>query len=388
MRSVDVAERRARLGVRHGLAAQQTGAVGAARAVVALHATDPCTVFLSVRARDPAATVGSVERELYEERSLVRMLGMRRTVFVVPVDLAPVVQASSTRDVVARSRRTYTKLVTEAGVGDGAWLRELEASTLRALEARGEATAQQLSADEPLLRTKVALAEGKSYGGSVNVTSWVLFLLAGEGRVVRGRPLGSWTSTQYRWSPVASWLPGGLPELPVEESRVELVRRWLRAYGPGTVADVAWWTGWTVGQVRLALRSLDVVEVSLDHGAALLLSDDVEPVAAPPPWVALLPALDPTPMGWKERGWWLGPYAPQLFDRNGNVGPTVWADGRVVGGWAQRPSGEVVWRLFEDIGAAAAADVEAEAARVERFVGEARVVPRFRTPLERELSSS
>jgi hypothetical protein len=102
---------------------------------------------------------------------------------------------------------------------------------------------------------------------------------------------------------------------------------------------------------------------------------------------ALLPGLDPTPMGWQERSWFLGPHAPPLFDRTGNIGPTVWWEGRVIGGWAQRPSGEVVCRLLEDAGSAAAAAVEAEAARLASWLGAARVTPRFRTPLERELSA-
>ena len=76
-----------------------------------------------------------------------------------------------------------------------------------------------------------------------------------------------------------------------------------------------------------------------------------------------------------------------LFDRSGNPGPTVWADGRVVGGWAQRPDGEVVVRLLEDVGADVAAGAAAEAERVSAWLGDRRVTPRFRTPLERELVS-
>ena len=79
---------------------------------------------------------------------------------------------------------------------------------------------------------------------------------------------------------------------------------------------------------------------------------DDGPVAGPAePWAALLPGLDPTAMGWQERDWYLAPdLRSALFDRSGNVGPTVWWDGRVVGGWAQRASGEVVWRLLDTDG--------------------------------------
>jgi hypothetical protein len=119
----------------------------------------------------------------------------------------------------------------------------------------------------------------------------------------------------------------------------------------------------------------------------VVLAEDLEPVAAPEPWAALLPALDPTPMGWSERGWFLGEHGPLLFDRSGNIGPTVWADGRIVGGWAQRRDGEIALRLLEDVGSEARAAMEAAAARMVSWIGEVRFTPRFRTPLERELSA-
>jgi hypothetical protein len=92
-------------------------------------------------------------------------------------------------------------------------------------------------------------------------------------------------------------------------------------------------------------------------------------------------------MGWKDRSWFLGGHAPALFDRSGNIGPTIWWDGRIVGGWAQRKDGEVVCRLLEDAGADAQAAIAAQVERLTPLLGAARVTPRFRTPLERELTS-
>jgi hypothetical protein len=193
----------------------------------------------------------------------------------------------------------------------------------------------------------------------------------------------------YRWVPMDRWVDGGLEPWPPERAHDELVRRWLRAFGPGTQRDIGWWAGWTVARTKATLKRLGAVEVSMgDDRTGYVLPDDLEPTRRPDPWVALLPALDTTTMAWKDREFYLGEHATALFDRNGNAGPTIWVDGRVVGGWGQRPNAEVVTRLFEDVGREAAAAIDAEADRVARFVDGQRVTPRFRTPLEAELASA
>ncbi|MBA2624620.1 MAG: winged helix DNA-binding domain-containing protein, partial [Acidimicrobiia bacterium] len=149
-----------------------------------------------------------------------------------------------------------------------------------------------------------------------------------------------------------------------------------------------WWTGWTAGVAKAALGGLAHVEVGLDGGATgLVLAEEDEPTPAAETWVALLPALDSTVMGWQGRDWYLGDHGPALFDRNGNAGPTVWADGRIVGGWAQRRDGAIALRFLEDTVAATEAAVHDEADRLMSWLGPVRFTPRFRTPLERELSA-
>jgi hypothetical protein len=115
------------------------------------------------------------------------------------------------------------------------------------------------------------------------------------------------------------------------------------------------------------------------------MPDDVDDVAEPDDWVALLPSLDPTVMGWKSRDWYLGGHAGELFDRNGNAGPTVWADGRVIGGWTQMGDGEIRVELLEPVAAKISAMVDEEAGRLREWFGDSRITPRFRTPLEKRL---
>jgi hypothetical protein len=381
---IGIGQRRARLGVRHLLAAKAAAAGEVAEAMVALHATDPATVHLAIAARQRVPDILGVENALYEDRVLVRMLGMRRTMFVVRSGLVPVVQEACTRDVAARLRSRLEQHLAEVGK-TGAWLAEVEDSVAAALAARGSATAAALSLDEPRLRTELAYAPDKSYGAKAYITTRVLGLLAADGRIVRGRPRGSWLSGQYSWAMLDSWLPGRVAWSP-EAARAELARRWLASYGPAPIADLRWWTGWTAAQTKKALAEVGPAEVDLDGVPGIALAGDLDPVPAPEPWVALLPGLDPTPMGWQSRDWFLGPHAPALFDRSGNIGPSVWADGRIVGGWAQRADGEIVCELLEDIGTEATATITAEAARLQHWLAGVRVTPRFRTPLERKLS--
>ncbi len=397
MHRMDAAERRRRLAVRHGLAPApgggQAGAADVTRRLVALHATDPATVYLSLRARmTRSVTAEEISGALYERRELVRMLAMRRTVFVVPAESVPLIQASTTDRIAAEQRALLVKLLVAAGIGPDpqTWLADVECSVLRALASRGgTATAAELSAAEPRLKTTVVLAAGKSYEARPAITSRVLLVLAAQGRIVRGRPVGSWLSQQYRWVLAEHWLPGpgrAAADVDAAAARSEVARQWLAAFGPAPLADLKWWTGWSLTQVRQAAASVGAVEVELGGGTGAALPDDLGSTPAPQPCVTLLPALDPTVMGWSDRSWFLGPHGKALFDVNGNAGPTIWLNGRVVGGWAQRGDGEVAVRLLEDVGSDAASLVQAEAERLAAWLGEVRVVPRFRTPTERELS--
>jgi hypothetical protein len=389
VRRFSVEERRARLARRHFLASRARDPVELAGGLVGLHATDPVTVYLSARARLKSFSVAGLERALYDERGLLRMIGMRRTLFVVPLDLAAVVKAACTNAIAEAQRRRYAKLIEEGGItlNGLAWLEEAGEATLQALAACGQASARELSAEVPQLQEKISFGEGKNWAGTIGMTTWVLFLLAAEGRIVRGRPRGTWTSSQWSWAPAGSWLAEPLPELEPEAARAELASRWLAAYGPATVTDVKWWTGWTLGQTRTALAAIGAIEVDLDGTPGIALADDLESEPEPEPWAALLPALDPTVMGWKEREWYLGEHRPALFDRNGNAGPTVWWNGRIVGGWAGRKDGQVAYRLLEDVGADAVGAIEAEAELLAAWLGETRVVPRFATPLAKELAA-
>ena len=389
MRLITDQERRWRLARRHRLVGSPTTVDDAAAALVGLHSTDPVTVFLAIAVRGAADSVTEVEAALYEHRTCLRMLGMRRTLFVVPVDGISVVQRAYTDSFVERERKRLAGWFETTGVAaDGAaHIDAMIDVVFDMLEELGDASTRELTTGRPELDRRFVPPVG-SQTGSLSVGSRIVLLMTASGALARTRPLGTWISSQYRYAPMSRWIGTDVAEMDAAIARAHLARAWLSGYGPGTVTDLQWWTGWNLGQTRAALGDVGAVEVALESGPGFVLADDLAPVDPVDPWAALLPALDSTPMGWKQRDWYLGDHVPHVFDRNGNVGPTVWWDGRVVGGWAQRADGELAIEYLEDIPADGRRLVEVEADRLSAFIGPSRFTPRFATPLERRLATS
>jgi hypothetical protein len=388
-RHIGDGERRARLGVRHALAAPVSDTLAATRAMTCLHATEPASVHLAARARARVSR-DDVDRALYDERSIVKQLAMRRTVFAFPRELLPAVWGSASARVAGQQvRRMATEMEAVGIAEDGAaWAREHLELVRTMIETEGPLTTAQVRRALPALDARISRGKGQ-YQAEVAVAASVIVTLAASGAIVRGKNDGGWKTSRPRWTAAEQWLEDVPDPLPEAEGYAALVTAWLRSFGPGTEADLVWWLGSTKAAVRRALGDVGAVEVSLDGGAlGWVLPDDLDAVADPGPWAALLPALDPSTMGWKERGFHLGPHTGPLtgkvFDRNGNGGPTAWWCGRIVGVWCQRPDGTVEVVLAEDVPRAAERALDAEAAELTAWLDGDVVRSVYLSPLARE----
>jgi hypothetical protein len=455
-------ERRARLAVRHALSpfAQVNSPEAATRAMTVLHATEPATVYLSCRARVPGVALSDIASALYEQRSLVKQLAMRRTLFVFPRDLLPAVWPSASARVAASERARMAKDLVKAGItaDGGGWLDAARGEVLAVLDAEPDGRqANDIRRAVPMIDVKVPVTPGGGWSASR-----VLTHLGATGDIVRGVNIGGWHTSRPRWTLTRHWLGGsghggsehggsehgvnehggpgrdglerggpelggpgrggpelgglklggpgrggpelggpelggpelggpelgagrgGLGRLSSADGYREIVRRWLWSFGPGSEDDIVWWLGATKTIVRAALAEIGAVAVTLDHGGTgWLRPDDLDEVADPGPWVALLPVLDPTVMGWQGRGFYLGPHRDRLFDNHGNAGTTAWADGRVVGCWVQDAAGTVEVRLVEEVPAATRAALDAEAKRLTAWLDGFRVPSVYSSPAMR-----
>ena len=317
---------------------------------------------------------------------------MRRTMFVEPLELVPVVHAACAR---ANGGPAAPRDHPDARAEPGSptirerWLAEVEAETLDALALRWARRPRSRSPRTSRASgTRSRSARARRWQGTIGVSTRVLFGLAAEGRIVRGRPRGSWISSQYRWA----------------TDRVVVARRARRAADRGRPgrAHPALAAGVRPGDGRRhqVVDRLDARRGPPGAGRARRgrgrarrrdrmsswpTTSSRRPT--PAPWVAFLPALDPTVMGWTGRDWYLGDAPPDAVRHERQRGPDdlVGRPGRRRLG--QRRDGEIAMRLLEDVGVARRPRaIEAEADRLGRWLGPVRITPRFRTPLELDLS--
>ena len=381
MRTFSIGERRNRLARRHFLSDDRPSASVAERtaALIGLHATDPATPYLSLWARSTGFRTADLDRELYQRRSLVKHLAMRRTLWVVPVEYLAMVQPGASDRVAGNERRRLVADAQKAGLAaDGNhWLDRACAAVLGYLTEHGPTSASELRNALPELAGSYDYAPGKRWGGETPLAPRVLTVLSVRGDIVRGPNDGAWTASRPRWVTVTDWLGGSPDVMPQDKARAELVRAWLRAFGPGTLADIKWWFGTTLTAARQALRDVGAVEVDVHGAPGYVLPDDLETEPDAEPWCALLPGLDVTTMGWFDRDWYLGEHRRQVFDTNGNAGPTAWWNGRVVGGWGQDADGRVRLQLLEDPGRDGRKALSRRADELTDWLAGVRISPRF-----------
>src|SRR4051812_43751587 len=207
--TITVEERRARLARRHRLiAAERTDDVAdITDSLVALHSSDPVTVYLSATARMADPSVDAVEKALYVDRSVVRHHAMRRTLWVATPEVARLMHAAATRKLVGPEHRRTVKLLAENGVEDPErWLADARTRTIDALEEHGPMTARALGQKLPALRQGIVMAPGKTSPATIPAHPRVLLLLGFEGHIVRPRPTGTWVNGAYTYAPADDWV--------------------------------------------------------------------------------------------------------------------------------------------------------------------------------------
>jgi len=332
-----------------------------ARDIYGLHATNPTTPYVSLFARARGFTRDRLDEELYVNKTLGKIRCVRTTVHVLPRETIPIAFAA-TKAIVEPNSENFLRYT--GGVTKDQY-QEASKAVLKMLKGKGMST----------LQIK------KELGSKLNI-SIIVNLMCDQGLLMRGRSDKGWKSNTHTYFLFSDYFPGmDLNAVDPAQARQTTVRQYLAAYGPATVKDISWWSGFTMTEVRRILQTLarETAEVEIPElkGSYVMLTMDMADLKRfePPsrPVVNLLPALDPYVQGYKERERYLDNQHYNLaFDRSGNSTSTILVEGRVAGVWdiSQGPEPTVKLFLFHNLEKKVLPVVESRARAIGRFIAD------------------
>ena len=372
---IDDEERRARLAGQHRLLPERRidDITVIADDLVALHSTDPVTVYLSAMARMVQPSLQAVERPVYTDRSLIRHHAMRRTLWLATPEVARAMHAAATLKLVAPERRRTWRCWPQAGHRPRTLAGRGAAQTVAFLDEHGPKTARQLgSGSSP--------AAPADHGGGHTVrpscprTAGCADPARFSGEILRVRPTGSWVNGAYRYVATEDWLPGGLAEVDERAAAADLADAGcgVRSGDDHRPAVVDGVDRWPAG----ALSDVGAVPVDLADGPGWLAADEPEHRPRSNPGSRCCPA--------STRRRWAGsngpgicrPQPPRRSTAPATAArPSGWTDGSSAPG--PRPRTVGCTPTTSSRSAPGAGAVVARAAELQSWVGETRFTVRF-----------
>ena len=316
-----------------------------------------------------------VQAALWQERTLIKTWAMRATLHLISAADVPLYVAARSLD----EPRNWIGYFDYYGITKSQYEAYL-------------AAAPEILGSEPMTRAELAdalaqhtgipelgeLMISKGWGTPLKPLAWRGDLCFGPspGRNVTFVNPKKWIG---EWQPVEPYA-----------ALQEIVRRYLRAYGPATVETFAQWWGMRLTPARKLFRSMEaeLEEVEIEGWPAIALKETLEPLQAHPAGgvVNLLPLFDAYVMG-IGRGAEIEPLLPQVNQRlvyrpQGWISAVVLEDGYMKGVWEYTTRGSqttVQIGLFSPANTALRQGIQAEAHRLGDFLN-TEVVLKYEVP--------
>jgi len=325
-------EERAYRLARHGLVPERSTPAGVdalASATYGLHAARQSSPWVTLRTRLPAFEPTELRHMLSGERRLIKVRCMRQTLHILPLDLARTAHHATLRQRLAPCRARLRRLGrSDTALRDAcARVRAVLGETpvpYRELEARAASTRHQVS----LIRIAIKWLWETGEVAHVDLSP----SLHHEHRAFVA------TEAQYPGLDLRAEAPD------LQSSCDALVREHLRAFGPASIADTAWWSGLGRTAVRDAVMRAggEFVPVALDgvSDELLLAADELERLRDTEPLdpghVTLLAYEDPTLKGYfSTRSRYVDAcHYDLLFNTIGEARAAIMVGGEAVGIWS------------------------------------------------------
>lgn len=294
--------------------------------IAGLNSITATTPYLSLFNRIKDFKRSMLDEEMYEKKRLYRLRLMRGTLFIVTRNFLPIAY-SATID------RTQKRL---AGFRKRYKLSEREFEELKneivGVLGKGEKTTVQIRKE---LRTSIEI-------------SLILRLLMEDVPLLRGRPLGTWKGEQFRYSLVRKNI---ILRMNKEKAKILLIEKFLEAFGPATLKDVAWWSGFSKKESKMILEEVKTIDI----GDGLLLpereAEDFEKSEVDDDSLLLMSGFDQYVITYKysicprlvsER------YLTNIYNKYGELHNVIIRSGRIIGRWDVK-EGKISHLLYEKI---------------------------------------
>jgi len=326
---------------------------------------------LSIAARTRGLTAAAIETALRDSRTLVKALCMRQTVHLLPATEFSLYFAALRRSRVAAVVRIMERFGITAGDTE-----TLNQVTLELLQDGPLSLRELTSQIRPRVPARVQAWMERVWNAAR--------LALAEGLICYGPDLGQ----QVTFVRADQWLPKQKPVAEDEAQRL-LLRKFLRAYGPASVADFSKWSGIPAGDARSPWEQIqsELAEVSVNGERSWILRRDRAQLAdsrLDGTLVNLLPAFDIFLLAHAEKDHLVEKkYYKRVYRSLGQISPVVLVDGRVAGIWRTAPGRSKRFaarvELFVNSTKALRARIEEQAERHAEFLGlqpEVQFVPR------------
>jgi hypothetical protein len=331
--------------------------------ICGVHAQVAASAELMLGLRVRGVTREDIRDALWRRRTLVKTVGLRGTLHVLPADELPTWMAAN-RLRFDSERQRYAKLGMDVANLD------------RLVDAISEVVGPEPMARPELereLESRVGKwATARNQGWAGNYPNWPLALgcAAALGRVCYG-PGESGRATFVRLSDWSGWRE----EDPFEAGLFAL-KRFLRAYGPSTVAEFGRWFALEPPLARrLFAESPGLIEVEVERGKRWLSAADANAAeSAHPNAVHLLPHFDVYVVGSHPRDQLIPRESALAATRLGTAAPfaVLLVGGRVGGVWERKPKGKALHIRVDahvPLKPTQRQSVEAQAERVAEILG-------------------
>jgi hypothetical protein len=316
--------------------------------------------YLQFWTRNHAITRAEIENALWKTRTLVKTSLMRQTLHLIPTDEFAIYISALRPSRFAQAMRVMDRC--------GIPRDESEALIPQIMDI--------LSAG-PLSRPAIAAAIRPKASKRVRFwmeNSWSLVRLpVAEGLICYGRGEGN----EVVFIRTDHWLPKLKVELlPATQTQCALFRKYLRSYGPATLADFSHWAGIPMQEVKLLLPLLeaDLGEIPGDKKGRFLLRGDAAALdkgTEKGACIRLLPIFDSFLLAHREKDHLLSAkHYKRVYRNQGWISPVVLIDGAVAGVWSHKLQGKkllVAIEPFSKLSRTARAGIEREAEHLARY---------------------